>query len=73
MKKLSALILILAIANVMLTAIAGFGVRMDWWGYPIGFSILKIAFGSGVVLGGAALIVLTIMFVKNLTIIMASE
>jgi len=66
MKKVSALVLVFAIANVILAAVSGFGVRMDWWGYSIGFSLLKTAVGSGLAIGGMALILLTIGLVKNL-------
>lgn len=68
MKNVTTLVLLLAIANVVVASISGFGVRMEWWGYPTGFSILKIAFYCGLAVGVGALVMLAIGFLKNLPI-----
>ena len=58
MKTTATLILALAILITILAVVSGFGVRMEWWGFPLGFKLLKAASMSGIFVGGGALVVL---------------
>ncbi len=57
MKTTATLTLVLAILIAILAVLSGFGVRMEWWGFPVGFKLLKAAFILGLINGGIAIIV----------------
>ncbi len=60
------LTLVLAILTAVLAVVSGFGVRMEWWGFPVGFKLLKAAFILGLINGGVAIIVSAAGLVKKI-------
>ena len=68
MKTLAILALVFAFLTAVLAVISGFGVRMEWWGYPLGFKLLRTAFLSGLVSGAVAVIASTVGLAKKIPV-----
>ena len=58
--------LVLAFFTALLAIIAGFGVRLEWWGFSFGFKLLKTVFVVGLINGGIVIIVSAVGLVKKI-------
>ena len=65
MKKLAIIVLGVALINVLLAVMAGLGTRMAWWDFPVGFSLLKVAFYSAWIAGGVAFVLSLVGFMNQ--------
>ena len=68
MKMFSKWVLVFSIAVAVLVITAGFGVRMEWWGYPMGFTLLRYGFFAAAACAAAAMIVITLSLLKRIPI-----
>ncbi len=58
-------VLPLSLAVAALVVVAGFGVRMEWWGYSTGFTLLRYGFFAAAACAAVAMAIITVSLVKR--------